>query len=206
MKHILFILLIGFSISCKAQTIVNLDSPSGPNQYKKDLNNVRANFVGIWQYTDGTTEFTLHIYKQNMIFAGNYWGQGDTFEDKLIGNYIYKENGVELINISNLFHQNQTPFFAFTKDGISTINYKSGIVDYGVELINYECEPYNKSGQVAMEITNLGTGVPLQASFKVSNPVHYMVLKKPCSVWSAEFSIPTEMVLTKISNTPPPLD
>jgi len=213
MKHILFILILGFTVSCKAQTIVNLDGPLGANHYQKDLNNVRANFVGTWQYTNGSIEFLLHIYKIDMASQGNWWGQGEYWRDNIIGNYIYKENGVEIINtsdyLSSLININQTPFYGYTINGITTEELLTRIVDYGKPYLNYDCEEIHKQGEVQMEITNLNSGNPLEAIFKILPIAHTIHTSNPACNDTNDltgFSLPTNMILTKISDTPPQLD
>ncbi|MEX2349795.1 MAG: DUF6705 family protein, partial [Flavobacteriaceae bacterium] len=97
MKPIFFILLLIFTISCKAQTIVPLntsvfDSPSGI-YYKKDLNNELNKFEGTWKYTNGNTSFTMVLEKKLKVnILGKY------YKDKIVGWYKYIENGQVIIN------------------------------------------------------------------------------------------------------------
>jgi hypothetical protein len=211
-NYILIIFAICFTLSCKAQTIVNLDGPLGGNHYQKDLNNVRANFVGTWQYVSGTTEFTIHIYKKDMVSQGSWWNQGEYWRDIIVGNYIYKENGLEIINTSQYMpslNSQYGPFYAHTRDGISTEELLSTITDFGKPYLNSDCELRYKRGEAQMDIINLGSGSPLQAIFKVLPIAHTIRTINPACNDTNDytgFSIPTEMVLTKISDTPPPLN
>lgn len=73
--------------------------------YYKDLYNDLNRFVGTWVYTDGTTSLTIVLQKKEMqynnIFNNNF------YEDLLIGEYQYVENGIEKINsLSNLQNVN----------------------------------------------------------------------------------------------------
>jgi hypothetical protein len=213
MRKVYYLMLLIFSVlSCKAQTIVNLDGPLGGNHYQKDLNNVRTNFVGTWHYVNGTTEFTLHIYKKDMASQGSWWNQGEYWRDIIVGNYIYKENGVEIVNTTQYMpslNSQYGPFYAHTRDGISNEELLSTITDFGKPYLNYDCELMYKSGEVSMEIINLGSGGSLQAIFKVLPIAHTIRTINPACNDTNDytgFSIPTDMVLTKISDTPPLLN
>ncbi len=212
MKKIILIiaLTIVSVLTSKAQIIVPLTGPGGPNHYLKDLDNVRANFVGTWQYIDGDKEFILHIYNWDMANCGSWWGQGDYYTDEIIGNYIYKENGEEIINSTSFLpslsnYQGHAPFLGYTTDGIQSSQRLTSIKDFGIQLINNNCESSYKNGQVKMTILNIGSGNALQAEFKIFEipGVHIMY---PCATSQSGFTMPTDMLLTKISDTPPPLD
>ncbi|UOX35116.1 hypothetical protein LXD69_06280 [Flavobacterium sediminilitoris] len=100
--------LISTIWSCKAQTnIVNiiercdshpLNRDNG-SLYLKDINNLYAPYLGTWKWTEGNREFTLTLLKQTKY----HYNQGidNYYEDRIVGYYTYKENGVELINTSN---------------------------------------------------------------------------------------------------------
>lgn len=62
------------------------------NAYYKDVNNYLNPFEGTWFYTNGNT--TLKIVLQKMTMAAN----PVYYEDLLIGEYQYIENGMEKIN------------------------------------------------------------------------------------------------------------
>jgi len=101
MKNILLI-IIGFALfmQCKAQlTIVDIDTWNGevtPGVYYKDINNYLDNFVGTWVYTKGNTIFKIVIKKEIKYIKATY------YEDLLIGEYQYIENGLEKINTLSL--------------------------------------------------------------------------------------------------------
>ena len=210
-KTIIISLLIFTALSCKAQNIVPLNGAIQANNYLKDLDNVRDNFVGTWQFIGGNQEFILHIYKHDMN-TSSYLGQ--TFwKDNIIGNYIYKENGVEIINshdfFSSLSNVNHTPFYGYTVNGTELEESLTTIFDYGKPYLNYDCETRYKEGNVIMEITNLNSGNPLVATFKILPIPHTIRTSNPaCNDTNdiSGFSIPTDMLLTKISDTPPPLN
>ena len=97
MKHyIIFLALITTIFTCKAQSpVVSLDTfyqDTVEGVYFKDLNNELNKFVGTWVYNDGNT--TLVIQLQKVVQHYN----GEWYEDLLIGEYQYIENGVEVFN------------------------------------------------------------------------------------------------------------
>ena len=101
MKKInLIIISLLFSISCKAQILdaYNVDVLIGEvnGAYYKDVNNFRDQFVGTWVYSQGNTQLTIMIQKRdNLHVLTNF---SDYYEDILIGEYRYVENGIEKIN------------------------------------------------------------------------------------------------------------
>jgi len=97
MKHTLIIfLLISCVLSCKAQSPVvdiEADRTKVPNgAYFKDAQNKLGKYTGTWKYTNGNTTFTITIVKMLQYFNGK------DYEDILIGEYKYVDNGVEIIN------------------------------------------------------------------------------------------------------------
>lgn len=111
MKTIYFniIGLLLLSMSCKAQSpIVPIDNkykdtPLGG--YFKDLNNELDKFTGTWLFTNGNTSFKIKIDKKTMFFEGEY------YEDILVGEYQYVEDGIELINTIPQLLQNPDDVF-----------------------------------------------------------------------------------------------
>lgn len=98
MKKIIFILSI-FSISCFGQTpiidIKTWNTDIIPNMYLKDIDNNFNQFEGTWLYTNGNTSLKIILVKKLMQKRGRY------FEDIIIGEYQYIENGVEKFNSLN---------------------------------------------------------------------------------------------------------
>lgn len=98
MKKIIFYLALFMSLSCKAQTpILSLfDAPYGavPRAYYKDLDHDFDRFVGTWVYTGNNVSLTIVLQKKVLIYNST----SDLYEDLLIGEYKYIENGVEKIN------------------------------------------------------------------------------------------------------------
>jgi len=96
MKNLITILLIIVCFNCKAQSpVLPLDDMGAydqTNAYYKDLDNELDDFVGTWLYTDGDTSLKIILKKEEMHFNGRY------YEDLIVGEYQYIEDGVEKIN------------------------------------------------------------------------------------------------------------
>ena len=107
MKNTITIALLLIIISCKAQTPVlqvsqvfdisqdtGTENPNGA--YYKDTQNLLAPFVGTYQYINGNTSLTIVLQKKTMsLINGRY------YEDLIVGEYQYTENGVEKLNTLN---------------------------------------------------------------------------------------------------------
>lgn len=104
MKNILILMLFILSSSGYAQSslrsLENWDGEIEQGAYYKDLNNEMNNFEGTWLYTNGTTSLKIILVKKVMFFEGDY------YEDLMIGEYQYIENGIEKINTLSLLNQN----------------------------------------------------------------------------------------------------
>ncbi|GAA4158801.1 hypothetical protein GCM10022217_20550 [Chryseobacterium ginsenosidimutans] len=104
MKNIYIIVTILFSIITKSQTIIDIRdtkysylSNTYYDYYKKDLNNLLNPFQGTYIYTSGNTSFKIVLKKMIKQQIGLH------FEDIIIGEYQYIENGIEKINtLSNI--------------------------------------------------------------------------------------------------------
>ncbi len=83
-------------ISCKAQNPIvditesELGLPNG--YYVKDKNNLLNQFEGTYIYTNGNTSFKILLVKKVQQYNGRY------YEDLVIGEYQYIENGMEKVN------------------------------------------------------------------------------------------------------------
>lgn len=99
MKQLFLFLIILSFWNCKAQTPVKslYNDPQEENgAYYKDFNNELDTFVGTWKYTNGSTSLTITLKKKVMQFFSD--GDVNFYEDILIGEYKYIENGMEKIN------------------------------------------------------------------------------------------------------------
>jgi hypothetical protein len=97
MKNIIILIIaIVLTIECNAQSkVVNIMTPTNrtvDGAYYKDTDNDLDAFVGTWVYTDGNTSLKIIFVKELKYYDGK------NYEDLLIGEYQYIENGVEKIN------------------------------------------------------------------------------------------------------------
>ncbi|WP_299337952.1 DUF6705 family protein [uncultured Psychroserpens sp.] len=111
--HLITLIFIISFCSCKAQSpIVDIESSSEglpTGAYFKDNLNKLGKFAGTWTYTNGNTSFTIQLVKIEQYHQRE--GQGKFFEDVLIGEYKYVENGIEIINtLSNINNTSINPY------------------------------------------------------------------------------------------------
>ncbi|TYB69080.1 hypothetical protein ES677_14590 [Bizionia gelidisalsuginis] len=96
MRNIILIALIGITFTCKAQNpIISIHDKNAEittDSYLKDINNDLDKFVGTWLYTNGTTSLTIKFEKKEQVY------NDDWYEDLLVGEYKYIENGVQKVN------------------------------------------------------------------------------------------------------------
>lgn len=111
MKHILLLLILVPFWSCKAQSPIKSlynDYPGVTGAYYKDIDNDLDKFIGTWKYTSGTTSLTITLQKKIMQpFNDN---NVHYYEDIIIGEYKYIENGVEKINTLSQLLTTKDPY------------------------------------------------------------------------------------------------
>ncbi len=99
MKHYIILTFLIFTLSCKAQTII-VPLGSGdpfehnPNYYVKDVSNEFNRFAGIWKYQNGNTQIIFKLKKEALYQIS----ATSNYEDLLVGEYQYIENGIEKVN------------------------------------------------------------------------------------------------------------
>jgi hypothetical protein len=106
MNKIALIIILIFSISCKSQTnIIEIQnrcdvdySDTDNNTYLKDISNIIIPYVGVWKWSSGNREMTLTLIKQTKYHYQS--GITNYYEDRLVGYYVYKENGLTIIDTS----------------------------------------------------------------------------------------------------------
>jgi|GEM_PF-3241851 len=100
MKTIFKILIVLMTTSLFSQTIIPLEQmvnhTNKQGKYFKDVNGILDAYTGVWRWIDGNRELTFYLYKQEEATLRSLSGLYLT--DVIVGYYIYKENGVELIN------------------------------------------------------------------------------------------------------------
>lgn len=123
MKIIIIAFIIS-TVSCKAQTPV-LDlytdrAEKVEGGYYKDTQNFQNQYIGTWLYTNGNTSLKIIFVKKVMFpilgSPKNY------FEDILVGEYQYIENGVEKVNTLANLNVNHTNEFDYNLLSISQLN------------------------------------------------------------------------------------
>lgn len=102
-KYFLTIIILQIAcFSCKAQDLIisgrthYTDTPVGG--YYKDQNNLLNPYIGTWVYTNGNTSITIQLRKLTHKLNLNI------YEDVLVGEYIFVENGVEIFNTLDRFN------------------------------------------------------------------------------------------------------
>ena len=99
MKTLKIIIIVLIAISCRAQSPIidisesELGQPDG--YYMKDINNLLNPFEGTYLFTNGTTSFKIILVKKVQQYNGRF------YEDLIIGEYQYIENGIEKVNTLN---------------------------------------------------------------------------------------------------------
>jgi hypothetical protein len=110
-KILLAIILVLVTISCKAQTPIFDTYQSGygsvENAYYKDVNQLHDQYVGTWLFTNGSNSLKLVFQKRNMIYNDN--DIKNFYEDFLVGEYQYIENGIEKVNTISAINVNYGP-------------------------------------------------------------------------------------------------
>ncbi|MCW1147045.1 DUF6705 family protein [Flavobacterium lacisediminis] len=191
MKNIFKILILFTFISCKAQTIVNINTYNigdNTNKYFKDLDNNFTNFVGTWENTTGDITFRVILWKESMkplvtennSFMDRLYGKFQIIQNADLPNEIIIHNSVkyfpqnDITSTWSIFGTpyNSTVYGAYLED--TCANGGSGVLE----------------GNVKMEITNLGN-TPLNAHWTVKSvrPLHS----------GENFSVPMNIVLTKVN-------
>ena len=189
-KIFFLLLLISMSLSCKGQTNVinfvdrcdyNSINTSDGSTYLKDINNIYAPYVGTWKWSSTNKEMTLVLIKQTKhhmtTTSFNY------YKDRLVGYYIYKENGVVIADTSG--------------DDLQS--------DFGIDVsFDITCEStvntamfidVKKEKMITVELEILS---PTQMKFKGEIDQHssYVSPTKPRTLYTGS-TFPLDMVFTK---------
>lgn len=125
MKIFKIITITLLAINCKAQTPIiditqsRFGQPVG--YYMKDMNILLNPFEGTYLYTNGNTSFKIILVKKVQQYNGRY------YEDLIIGEYQYIENGVEKVNTLsniNIVYNNQSIKHAISGNLIVDNNFR----------------------------------------------------------------------------------
>jgi hypothetical protein len=93
-----------YSCIATAQTVLPLTEDNWGNlgvadNYYKDIDNDMDYFVGTWIHDKGTTSLKIILKKEERVAFGG------SFKDMLVGEYVYYENGKEIVNSINMIDQ-----------------------------------------------------------------------------------------------------
>ncbi|MBO3115313.1 hypothetical protein J4050_01055 [Winogradskyella sp. DF17] len=104
MKKRLIILVAITCFACKAQSIIvpkgsGLEIQEHPNYYLKDVNNEFGKFVGEWKFDNGNSVIVLKLKKEELYQTNS----SAYYQDLLVGEYKYVQNGLEIVNTLNNF-------------------------------------------------------------------------------------------------------
>ncbi|UFH33898.1 hypothetical protein LNP04_09435 [Chryseobacterium sp. C-71] len=192
MKNILILIIFISALSCKAQsTIIDIVNECNDNNhnytngsvYLKDISNVYQPFIGTWKWTEGNREMTLVLIKQTK-HNYNDTGNDNYYEDRLVGYYIYKENGVTLIDTSNDNLQ---------KDFGITVNFQIYCNNSdNVHTVFFTDIPKNKDYEVKLEKLS-----PTQIKFNGKMGQYSIMPSKIPKIIHGGYSFPLEMTFTK---------
>ena len=168
MKNTLkIIVLSAMTITCKAQTpIIDIDDNQGYDvngAYYKDTKNQLNPFEGTYIYTNGTTSLKIVLQKKTMSNMNGFY-----YEDLIIGEYQYIENGIEKRNTLNKLNINYSDKKNHSIDSnfLLTGTYRgcpdcsasekrlsSGLVDYVADaLANIQIRRITVNGKAAIKL------------------------------------------------------
>jgi hypothetical protein len=120
MKNILLFILHIFSIGCVAQSpIIDITAQNGnpiTGAYYKDDSFLLNEFEGTWLYTNGTDSLKIILIKKVLQYNTQY------YEDLIIGEYQYIENGVEKVNTLSTINNNYSNQILHSIAGNSVIS------------------------------------------------------------------------------------
>ncbi len=124
MKNIINILLLFIFISCKSQTVYNINNADHfgkSGYYYKDVENLLDKYVGTWQYTNGNTSLKI-VFKKQIKY---YYVDDNYYIDVLIGEYEYIQNGVLVANYLSRLNDSQIdPASHYLNNGIFMDKYR----------------------------------------------------------------------------------
>ena len=196
MKNFFLTFIIStFFVFCKAQvptntpivplhtvtTYENLKNLTNNGKYFKDTENRYDQWIGTWQYQDGSITFKIVIQK----FTGIYFTKNEfhlpinCYVDILVAGYYYENNGVVISNHLSVINPKTPPL-------VCSIIY--GYPDSNNEKLNINYREYEKAPGLTGGLANftLLPGSTTQAKWEF-DPV-----KK------RNYSVPDNVILTKL--------
>jgi len=188
MNKIALIFILIFSISCKSQTnIIEIQnrcdvefSDTNGNTYLKDISNITTPFVGVWKWTSGNREMTLTLMKQTKYHYQS--GITNYYEDRLVGYYVYKENGVTIVDTSG---DNLMDAYGLK------VNFG---IDCGGDIVASFFKDVKKNKSFIVSLEKISS-TQMKFSGKVGEGT-YIIGRTPTAVYLGS-TFPLEMVFTK---------
>jgi hypothetical protein len=201
MKKIILFTLTILAIGCSAQTpIIDITAQNGTTisgAYYQDDGLLLNQFEGTWLYTNGSTSFKIILLKKVMQYNSQY------YEDMIIGEYQYIENGIEKVNTLSLINNNYPNQILHNIAGNSVISnankpFCNDCEEFEKRLRLMFTDPYSKHyGQMIVRKIMLGS----QEAIKIN------MRKTSKSAWiegtpapPTDFTVPSgEYVLLKVN-------
>ena len=124
MKTLFYSLLLVSSLSLKAQIIDIYNDNSNTSgyvagAYYKDLTNVHDQYIGTWLYTNGNTSLKLVFQEREHVKSLTYKDGTFYYEDWLIGEGQYIENGILKWNSLPNLSASQSTDYVTVRDHVS---------------------------------------------------------------------------------------
>lgn len=177
-------------ISCKAQTIVNINTFNNGNnsgKYFKDLDNNFQNFIGIWENTTGNITFRITLEKEEQVAMGN---PVEYYMDRISGSFKVIQNA----NMPNeVIIHDSVKYYAISNATTNSVIYAAS---YGANTLGGHIENNCANngddfitGFLKMNITNPGNSPAL---------AHWKIKSRPLQEGES-FNIPTDIILTKVN-------
>lgn len=194
MKKYLILLIFAVCFSCKAQQTIPMSIDYidylKSNNYIKDTNNDLDKFVGTWKWISPTNSNT---YFEINFFKVLYWNPNSIrnyYEDKILGNYKYVENGITITN--TLTWNTYNDLYSATFPAILGNDVKPLFKDL---MINMRDIAKSKTCKADFNIIDLNA-TTLTANWKLISTDQIRVGTNLQPVQPG-FSIPTDIILTK---------
>ena len=127
MKTLFYSLLLASSLSLKAQIIDIYNDNSNTSgyvagAYYKDLTNVHDQYIGTWLYTNGNTSLKLVFQEREHVKSLPYKDGTFFYQDWLIGEGQYIENGILKWNSLPNLSASQSTDYVTVRDHVSFYN------------------------------------------------------------------------------------
>jgi hypothetical protein len=159
-KLLLNIIVFLMVLVCNAQTPIepiysNPEYSYQEGAYYKDLDNDYDRFEGIWDYHSGMDTLKIVLEKKEMVYRDKAFGP-NYYEDMLIGEYRYVENGIEKVNTLDHLTTNNNP---------ESFNLTGGIIQkYNPNAASGYCNGC-KPGQVKVGLSFSEPGVNIDGIY-----------------------------------------